>query len=149
MKQNDKVSYKTRLHLIHWNEVAFKNHTALDCEERFRKLSKNVRQFRNLEEIVIDVEASIEANSEKTMTGFEVFVRDYLDNTQSCDFVSVNHSDQINQRYTLHIFQNETYLSLPTLYEKLPPEKQAFYTQKAKEAKITYDLKTQFRRNFF
>lgn len=88
-KENDKVNYKTRLRQMDWKEIAFKNYTAEDCEKRFTDHLKHIRRYRNLSEVVVDIEANIKkCPLKKPLNSYQLFVKDQLMNaTTSGDFV--------------------------------------------------------------
>lgn len=94
-KQNDKMNYKSRLKQINWLDIAFKKHTAEDCEKRFMDHLKKVRRHRNLNEIAGDIEVNItKCPIKKPLNSYQIFIRDQLTNTTSSgDFVSC-HSDE-------------------------------------------------------
>lgn len=85
----DKVNYKTRLKQMNWNNIAFKNYTAEDCEKRFTDHLKSVRRHRNLNEIAVDIEANIKkCPIKKPLNSYQIFVQEQLANvTTSGDFV--------------------------------------------------------------
>lgn len=89
-KDTDKVSYKTRLKQLNWNEIAFKSYSADDCEKRFQGHLKHVRRHRNLSEISEDIAANIKkCKLKKPLNSYQLFVQDRLTNVQSSgDFVS-------------------------------------------------------------
>lgn len=89
-KENDKVNYKTRLKQIDWKQIAFKKYSAKDCEDRINAHLKRVRRYRNLNEIVVDIETNIKkARLEEGLSAYHVFVQEQLSKaTTSGDFVS-------------------------------------------------------------
>lgn len=89
-KPNDKVQYKTRLQQLNWDDLAFKTYSGGDCQKRFEEHLKRVRRFRNLSEIVTDVEENIKkCPVKKPLNSYQIFIQDQLANVKSSgDFVS-------------------------------------------------------------
>lgn len=75
---------------INWTEIAFKQHSPKDCEERFNFHLRRVRRHRNLNEIVVDIETNIKESSPETrLSAYQLFVQEQLSSaTSSEDFVS-------------------------------------------------------------
>lgn len=94
LKENDKATYRTRLKQVDWKEIAFKKYSAKDCEDRFNVHLKRVRRYRNLNEIVVDIETNIKkARSGEGLSAYHVFVQEQLSKaTTSGDFVSFTKS---------------------------------------------------------
>lgn len=90
-KENDKVNYKTRLNQVDWNGIAFKAYTPEECKSRFYSHLKNVRHWRTLSEIAIDIEANIKkCPLKKPLNSYQLFVQEQLANVKSSgDFVSI------------------------------------------------------------
>lgn len=90
LKENDNVNFKTRLKQVDWKHIAFKKYSAKDCENRFNAHVKRVRRYRNLEEIVVDIETNIKkARAGEGLSAYHVFVQEQLSKaTTSGDFVS-------------------------------------------------------------
>lgn len=90
LKENDNVNFKTRLKQFDWKQIAFKKYSAKDCENRFNAHLKRVRRYRNLKEIVVDVETNIKkARDGEGLSAYHVFVQEQLTKaTTSADFVS-------------------------------------------------------------
>lgn len=89
-KQADKVSYKTRLKQLNWNDIAFKSYSGDECEKRFQNHLKHVRRHRNLNEITTDIETNIKkCPLKKPLNSYQLFIQDQLTNVKSSgDFVS-------------------------------------------------------------
>lgn len=89
-KENDKVSFKTRLKQLKWTTIAFKNYSADDCKKRFDSHLKHIRKHRNLSEIATDIEANIKkCPLKKPLNSYQLFVQEQLANVKSSgDFVS-------------------------------------------------------------
>lgn len=89
-KDTDKVSYKTRLKQLNWNNIAFKSYSGDECEKRFQTHLKRVRRHRNLNEIATDIEANIKkCPLKKPLNSYQLFIQDQLANVKSSgDFVS-------------------------------------------------------------
>lgn len=90
-KEQDKVSYKTRLKQLDWRTIAFKAYSADECEKRFHNHLKHVRRHRNLSEITTDIETNIKkCPLKKPLNAYQLFVQDQLTNVKSSgDFVSI------------------------------------------------------------
>ncbi|XP_031617332.1 nucleolar transcription factor 1-B-like isoform X2 [Contarinia nasturtii] len=123
-KQSDKVSYKTRLKQLDWNEIAFKSYSAKDCENRFQNHLKHVRRHRNLNEIVTDIETNIKkCPIKKPLNSYQLFIQDQLTHVKSSgDF-------------------SETMKNLSSLYKELSPEERSSYERKAEQLRLEYKQK--------
>lgn len=73
-----------------WQDIAFKSYSAYDCEKRFQSHLKNVRRYRNLNEIATDIETNIKkCPLKKPLNSYQIFIQDQLTNVRSSgDFVS-------------------------------------------------------------
>lgn len=95
--KSDKLKYSTRVQRLDWGKVAFKKHTPAECQERFAKYLKMVRNYRTLHEILSDVEEEIKRIPfKKPLNSYQLFVQDQLSKAQSSgDFVSISSSMRI------------------------------------------------------
>lgn len=149
-KENDKVNYKTRLNQVDWNGIAFKAYTPEECKSRFYSHLKNVRHWRTLSEIAIDIEANIKkCPLKKPLNSYQLFVQEQLANVKSSgDFVSIQCAILIFvQMYLLtwsfFCFQlkSETMKNLASRYKNLPDEERAVYKSRAEKLSLEYKIK--------
>lgn len=89
-KTNDKISFKARLKHVDWGEIAFKHYSPKDCEDRFNMHMKQVRLFRTLNEIAVDIETKInKCPLKRPLNSYQLFIQEQLlDVKYSGDFVS-------------------------------------------------------------
>lgn len=97
------MNYKTRMKQLNWKDIAFKEHTGEDCENRFKNHLKNVRRHRNLNEIVTDIETNIKkCPVKKPLNSYQIFIQDQLSNaTTSGDFVCLTYFSYLYVKYLL------------------------------------------------
>lgn len=75
-----------------WSKIAFKKYSPKECQERFTKYLKMVRNYRTLHEVLSDVEEEIKKIPfKKPLNSYQLFVQDQLSKASSSgDFVSVS-----------------------------------------------------------
>lgn len=94
LEPNDYMRYEMAISLIRWENVQFKSYKAVDCKRKWNELMKNVRLFRTLSDLIIDMEKSIscslyaekknpEANSESQQVSENKKIHSPCSNTEN------------------------------------------------------------------
>lgn len=95
--KTDKISFNRRIVRLNWDKIKIKGRTAIDCKIHFKALLQNVRHFRLLDEILIDMECFIENPTaeaiKKPLTSFFLFFQakreEIKRNNPGCDLVII------------------------------------------------------------
>lgn len=144
-KANDKVSFKARLNKFDWAQIAFKNYSPKDCENRFNTHMKHVRRHRNLNEIAVDIETYIKQKSKvkKPCNSYQLFMMDQVRKIKNSeDFVSKQwhglDAGYISYANCFQLFQTVKMKTMGKQYRELPVEEKAIYEHKAKQLMKEY-----------
>lgn len=81
LQPNDKISYRRRLAgpKWNWNDIAFDNKSAKECEEQFHEIIESINKIKTLEQILTEAEQLTRSGGlrKKNLNAFQYFMRQH------------------------------------------------------------------------
>ncbi|RZC32331.1 HMG box domain containing protein [Asbolus verrucosus] len=143
---DDCLSYVSRLEKIDWNDITFKTHSVQECQQVWSTLLKQVRKFRLLREIVVDMKDWVKAP--KPSPAKNVVCRHPDKPKQPFNsymlFVSEKRSEVTDKYPSLR--PNDVSRKLGQMFKNLTMKEREEYEQRAKVIRQEYAEKL---RNFY
>ncbi|KAJ8950294.1 hypothetical protein NQ318_021150 [Aromia moschata] len=64
--EHDVLAFNTRAEKLQWDSIAFKDYSMEDCKKMWLLLLKQIRRFRLLKEVLVDVREWIDSPKTKS-----------------------------------------------------------------------------------
>lgn len=75
-RKTDRIRYANQAKKLNWDEVAFDDYSADECEQHFIKLMNTIRSYRILQEICEDLETELAKTPfKRPMTSYNLFIK--------------------------------------------------------------------------
>ncbi|CAH0562429.1 unnamed protein product [Brassicogethes aeneus] len=139
--KNDIMAFTTRTEKLEWDKVIFKEYTVEDCKKTWNLLSKKIRRYRLLHEVLDDArQLIVNPPSQKNKKNKQIHPDMPKRPLSSYLLFYLKKKDKITAEFP-GMELTEISKKIGNIYKNLTPEKKAIYEEMAAKAKEEYEEK--------